>query len=344
MVSWKLVFLGVLIVVFPYILQFILSFFNMFINFSVYVIISILLAGIIFILSAFVPARWRKSVRKVSYLSLFLGILLLEISIISPYLIKSEISIEECKTLFPSVTEAPEEKVPFWNALGAVSCVLIGYFPVEHTPLGMATFFIFYLLLPFVFIFAYIYGLMVGIGISEWFGSIGGSVTRVLSLVIALYAARLLFGHVLLQFLGYGAWGLVAIFIPIFIVKGLEHMMEKMFGIEEYYLEKIKTEKDIKKGIHKYVSALRESLLNIQTPKDRLEAVAAIVELDEFAKLKGHLGRKNPHILNIQKWAMEAERILIKSEGEGKIKGRLTPYHEVLKILDDIDREVGYKK
>jgi hypothetical protein len=58
-------------------------------------------------------------------------------------------------------------------------------------------------------------------------------------------------GGFLLTFLGYGAWGLAGIFISVFLVKGLERIIEDMFKIEEYSLklrELYRTQNEVKAG------------------------------------------------------------------------------------------------
>ena len=208
--------------------------FGWFLELSPWVFYAVGIAAVLLGISAFLPYNWGSVLRSISYISLFIAILLLEMGVMSVAVEKHPmVSVEKCKGMLP-----PEgEKVPqggIWDAIHATSCILTGYFTKELTPLGFATFFIFYFLLPWVFIFAYTYGLMRGMRLETWFGGgeVGKNIITVLSLVISLYATRVMFGVFLLEFLGYGMWGLAGIFGAILIVKGLEHMINKWYGVE----------------------------------------------------------------------------------------------------------------
>ena len=268
MAAGRLVALGILIIASPFILQFIFHFIGK-LEVSVHVTILIIITGITLVLSS-VLTKWRKPVRKVACISLFVGILFLEITILAPYFEKKEIKIDECKGLFPPLEET-QRKSFFWNAIGATSCLFTGYFPYEQTELGWLTFFIFYFILPFGFIFAFIYGLMSSMRFQDLLGGgeLGKNVVSVLSLVISLYAARVLFGHILLQFLGYGAWGMVAIFIPVFIAGGLERLISKWYEIEEKIVEVAAEQKKAARRLLLYLEVNKvNGLANLHTRKE----------------------------------------------------------------------------
>ena len=208
--------------------------FGWFLELSPWIFYAVGMTGVLLGISAFLPYNWGSVLRSISYISLFIAILLLEMGVMSVAVEKHPmLNITECKGMLP-----PEgEKVPqggIWNAFHATSCILTGYFTKEFTALGFTTFFIFYFLLPWVFIFAYTYGLMRGMQLETWFGggNVGKNIIIVLSLVISLYATRVMFGAFLLEFLGYGMWGLAGIFGAILIVKGLEHTINKWYGVE----------------------------------------------------------------------------------------------------------------
>ena len=218
-----------------------------------WVFYAVVFAGILLGVSAFLPYGWGRILRSISYISLFIAILGLEIGVMASMVAEyPKPKLEECKALFPE-----ETKGIAWDALFAASCIFTGYFPVEYTALGFATFFIFYLLLPFAFIFAYIYGIMFGLHLDEWFGVVGRNVIGVISFVISLYAMRVMFGAFLLEFLGYGAWGLAGVFGAIFIVKGLEHMINKWYRVEE---ELFAAKKELEKLMEARKKALKTAI------------------------------------------------------------------------------------
>jgi len=187
----------------------------------------ILLTGILIALSGFLPYKWGNILREIAYFSLFVLIILIEINILKPYLKETKVDIEQCKNgVFPT----SKSESFFFDVLKYTSCVFTGYFPLEAGDLGWTVFYIFYLILPFAFIWTIVYALMKDI-MSGWSFSI--NIIRLLSFITAMYAARTMLGGFLLTFLGYGAWGLGAIFIDIFLVKGLQKMMEGWYSAEQ---------------------------------------------------------------------------------------------------------------
>jgi len=202
----------------------------------------ILVAGIFLIVSAFLPATFAKIFRNITYLILFVFILIVEIQLFKPFIKVSQVNITECKSLFfPEVKESVSNVII--NALGITSCMLTGYFPQEQSILGWFTFLLFYIILPFAFIFALIIGLMRDV----FQGILDRRILNVLSFIIAVYATRAFFGTFLLQFLGYSAWGLAGIFGAIFIVGSLRKMIEDWFKIETY-AEEIKKYSEVQKS------------------------------------------------------------------------------------------------
>jgi hypothetical protein len=171
-----------------------------------------------------------------------------------------EITLEKCTTLFGK-KEKPEGVM---DAVGIWSCVTTGYFPSEQAELGWTMFAIFYIILPFAFIWALLYGLMTGVGLDELFGNFGKPATTLLSFIISMYAARQLFGFFLLDMFGFGAWGLAGVFGAALFVLTIRHMIEKWFAIEAWTAQvedAIKTalnrEKNAKKALVIYLNSIK---------------------------------------------------------------------------------------
>jgi hypothetical protein len=189
--------------------------------------------AILIIISAFLPYNWGKILREVAYAVLFILILLVMMDLIRPFAKKIEVQTSDCENFF-----FPKEVKPtiVYNVIDYTSCILAGFYPSERpetASVAWTTFYIFYIILPFVFIVTIVYGVMKGIGIESMFGAFGGTASKILTIVIALYAARLLTGKVLLEFIGYGAWAFGALFGAILIVKGLQNMLESWYGFEK---------------------------------------------------------------------------------------------------------------
>ncbi len=312
-------------------------------NISTYPIVFILISALLIVVASILPKRylrWKINLINVFYIFLFVSIALLELAVISPYMKKKEIRIEECKGFFPT---EETRKGFFWNTVGAMSCIFAGYYPYEYTPYGLTIFLIFYWLLPFIFISFFVYGLFRGMKMEEWFGGgdLGRNIVGVFSIVLSLIAARFVLTYLLIEFFAYGMIGLFGVSIPIVIIGGLKLMIDKWLIPERFALEIIEKEKKIEKDIHTYVFALRERLLGKRTPLGRLKETSEITRYDEFNTLRGILGEKNPRILDIIAQATEAKRIFDEkmAKKEKVSKADLRPYHEIIKTLDLIERE-----
>jgi len=244
MVNWKAVGVGIAIIgvyvvvywLFPWILS--LLGVSTPIQLSSLVFPLLIGAAIIIAISGFLKPDWGRNLAKVALLLVFAGVLLIEVPLVQSFLGKrTEVSIEECKNiLFPKTNETSTLMV---DAIKYASCVLTGYFPTtdQLNEVGWVTFYIFYIILPFAFIFAFMYGLMNALGFESFFGAVAKPVITVLTFVISMYATRVLFGAVLLEFLGYGAWGLVAVFIAIIITGGLWKLMSGLYPVITPLLE-----------------------------------------------------------------------------------------------------------
>jgi hypothetical protein len=245
--------------------------------------------AILIIISAFLPYNWGKIFREIAYAVLFILILLVMMDLIRPFAKKIEVQTSDCENFF-----FPKGVKPtiVYNVIDYTSCILAGYYPnatatidseqketqyPEAPSIAWTTFYIFYIILPFVFIVTIVYGVMKGIGIESMFGAFGGTATKILTIVIALYATRLLAGKVLLEFIGYGAWAFGALFGAILIVKGLQHMLESWYGVEAMAEE---TKKAIEAGVELARAYAAAGGSIIKTAKD-----AASKDLN-FAKVK----------------------------------------------------------
>lgn len=275
MVKWKVVGLGIGIIIAFYVLFFVLpGVLGIQVELFSYplIFLAIILVGMFMGISGFLPYTWGKIFRYISYFCLFILILLLELNVMKIVFEKyhtREITLEACKTLFGE-KDKPENVM---DAVGIWSCITTGYFPSKGGDLGWTIFAIFYLILPFAFIWTFLYGLMSGMGLESWFGNFGKSANILLSFIISLYATRQLFGFFLLDMYGYGAWGLAGVFGAIFFVKALQHMTENWFKIEQYGKElqdamkiALEVENDAKKALYTYVNRIKsqrgQSLIN----------------------------------------------------------------------------------
>jgi hypothetical protein len=195
----------------------------------------VIAAGVLIAISAFVSTfnyNLGRIMRIIAYLFLFIFLLIIEGAILKPYVKRTDINIINCTNVFfPSKTS----NNIVYDSLAYASCIFAGYVPENQTEIGWITFILFYILLPFAFIWAFVHGLMKDI-MGNWFKQTP-QVIPILSFITAIYAARTMLGGFLLTFLGYGAWGLAGIFIAVFLVKGLERIIEDMFGIEKYSSE-----------------------------------------------------------------------------------------------------------
>jgi len=231
MVKGKIVALGIGIIVgFIIITGLILPKMNFELKFlsSPYGYILILLAGLLIAVSGFLPYNWGKILREIALLCIFVLILLVEMNLISSFVKATEISMEKCESYF---RPHPSGDI-IHDALKYASCILTGYFPAEEGDIGWTVFYLFYIILPFAFIWILLYGLMKSI-IAGWFTGINLNVSALFSFIIAMYAARTMFGGFLLDFAGYGAWGLGALFLAVFLTKSIGNIMEKWYEAEK---------------------------------------------------------------------------------------------------------------
>lgn len=202
--------------------------------------IAVTIAAVLLGISGFLPYESGKILREMSYIGLFVALLIFFLSALKPFIReRTELTLENCTSVFfPKPTDQTAEEQQnqiIYGLLTYVSCILTGKFPLEQGDLGWSVFIIFYLVLPFAFILAFVYGLMQGVNVATIFGGnqTAKNIVQVLSLIIALYAMRTTMGVFILEFMGYGAWGLGAVFISILIVLGLKKMVDDWLDIEK---------------------------------------------------------------------------------------------------------------
>ncbi|MCX8190755.1 MAG: hypothetical protein N3D78_01015, partial [Candidatus Aenigmarchaeota archaeon] len=153
--------------------------------------VIVILTTVFLLISAFLPSRQSKLLREISYFCMFIMIISIEISIVGIHAEQvTKFNIEDCKVggIFPS-KENLKNGTFIYDALAYTSCILTGKFPSEQSEIGWVTFYIFYLILPFAFIFVLLYAIISGIGLESWL-NIGKNIKRVLSFIIAMYATR----------------------------------------------------------------------------------------------------------------------------------------------------------
>jgi hypothetical protein len=94
-----------------------------------------------------------------------------------------------------------------------------------------------------------------------------------------------LFGAVLLEFFAYGAWGLAGIFIAMFLVKGLEKIIEIGFEIEKYAEEirKYYVDQEVIKG--EYANIALEIVKGLKNSLSLIFSAAGKAELKGRAKI-----------------------------------------------------------
>jgi len=195
---------------------------------SPYGYILILLTGLLIAVSGLLPYNWGKILREVALFCLFILLLLIEINIVKPFVKATKTDMETCKSYFIPSTSGQI----VYDALKYASCILTGYFPKEEGDIGWTVFYLFYIILPFAFIWALLYGLMKSV-MSSWFSGVNININALLSFIIAMYAARTLMGGFLLEFAGYGAWGLGALFLAIFFTKSVGSIMDNWYQAEK---------------------------------------------------------------------------------------------------------------
>jgi len=284
-------------------------------------------------ISAFFPYDWGKILREVSYILLFILIIYVGSAALSPFVQKIEINVTECKDYFiPSKTQEGEVSNIIYNALGYASCILTGYFPANMSNIGWATFFIFYIILPFIFIFILAYYLTKDVLNISNKKILPSYALAILSIIISLYAARTLTGWVILEILGYGYIGLGLIFASLIITNSTKKLIEDWYSVDE-------AAKTAKQAIEAELNLMK---IYGETAKPIIETakLAAKVDLNvaaqELAKLKNI--PQYAQLPSLEKQLLEEminKAISIASlQGEDKDRNR-KQFEEHLKMIED---------
>ena len=252
----SIIVISLIIVALIIIIPFLLGFFthSNIINMSPIGFILVITSGIIaflgYVCGNFDKTGCAKVCFNLSPLVLFFGMVALEVVIFGQFFPKSQVSATSC-----SNSES--------NAVNIASCILTGYkVSGGYSTWTWASFWVFYIILPFVFVFAFLFGLLYPFTGMFGGGMVGKSVTSVLSFVIAAYATRQIFGAYLLDLFAYGVWGLVGIFIPLFLSFGLKRLFDMFLKPVEQAKETLWS--SIQTQIYPEANEIKKELDNIQ--------------------------------------------------------------------------------
>lgn len=194
---------------------------------------SFLFIGIIISVSVFLPYNLGKILREISYMFLLISILFFLIIASLPHIKRIDVPIERCASeVFP-------EKVDNFTGVGDMlayaSCILTGYYTPDTKNISISVFMLFYVILPFAFILSFVWGIFIKKGgVVDLSSIIGKGPAKVITFIMALYAARVFFGAILLEFVGYGVWGLAMVFVSFLLTSALRNLVESKFKIEEF--------------------------------------------------------------------------------------------------------------
>jgi hypothetical protein len=115
-------------------------------------------------------------------------------------------------------------------ALSLIEVLLISY--VHSIAIGDPVMFaIFYYILPFIFITAFLIGLAPKIANEN-------KTIYVMLLIIAIYAATIPLGRGLLMLFAYGVWGLAAVWFNLLVIRAVLRMISAATGKEERWIFK----------------------------------------------------------------------------------------------------------
>jgi hypothetical protein len=115
-------------------------------------------------------------------------------------------------------------------ALSLIEVLLISY--VHSIAIGDPVMFvIFYYILPFIFITAFLIGLTPKIANEN-------KTIYVMLLIIAIYAATIPLGGGLLMLFAYGVWGLTAVWFNLLVIRAVLRMISAATGKEERWIFK----------------------------------------------------------------------------------------------------------
>ncbi|MEM5806433.1 MAG: hypothetical protein QXO07_01535 [Candidatus Aenigmatarchaeota archaeon] len=203
---------------------------------------------------------------------LFVGILLVELYVFFTFVGIREgvIKYEVCENLEPTIK------------LTTISCILMGYKPVNEDAIELASFLIFGIILPFAVLFSITYGIFFGIGIDKLFGPYGKPIASILAFATAMFGMRQFIGPFLIDLLAYGIWGIFGVLIAFILVGALRSLVIKTFKMLESTKKIIKGETGLYKAkilndIKEFVSGAYEIIRN--PAQHRSEVIDAGIEI-----------------------------------------------------------------
>jgi len=234
-------------------------------------ILLVIATGALIIIASILPVSYgvKKAILNGAYIAFLLAIFSAEIGLLKPYFERvGEINVIECKSENFQATEGKD-------LVRIVLCMFTGYELKEYSAYSIASFIIFYILLPAVFLSIFIYGLMSGLNIGSMFGRSSERILKILSFIIGLYGVRVMFGPFLLTFFAAGFWGLAGLFGAIILTQSLRKIVDNAFIVEKT-AEEIKERrgyerqaaKELKPLLTYYISSLEDMVKRGVPPED----------------------------------------------------------------------------
>jgi len=193
----------------------------------------VILSGAIIIFVSILPIGYgkKKAFLNIAYALFFFAIISIEVALLKPYFERvGEINLIECKSENFQASEGRD-------LVRIVLCMFTGYELKEYSAYSVASFIIFYILLPAVFLSVFIYGLMSGLNIGSMFGRSSETILKILSFIIGLYGVRVMFGPFLLTFFAAGFWGLAGLFGAVILTQSLRKIVDNAFIVEKTFSE-----------------------------------------------------------------------------------------------------------
>ena len=214
------------------------------------------------------------------------------------------------------------------SSIHIASCILTGYkVSSEFASWELASFWIFFILLPFAFVFIFLHGLLAPVKLFPT------PAMLVINFVISAYATRQIFGVFLLDLAAYGVWGVVGVFIPLFLSFILKRVFDIFLGpIEEakktlygqiaahYYASLV----DIDKKISELESVIKNIAIDPETLKSiksTIESLLSVVKgLEQEIKATKELTAKQTNTLLEQVKSLESRLDAARKGVESRLK------------------------
>jgi len=243
-----------------------------------------------------------------SVLIVFFSTLALEMTIFGIYFTKmTSIPYEKCE----------KEEAP----VHILSCIMTGHkVASEFGKWEWASFWLFFIILPFAFVFSLLYGLIAPVQLFP------KPAMLVIIFVLSAYAVRQIFGAFLLDLAAYGIWGVVGIFIPLFLSFLLKRVFDTFLGP----LQNIQQEIYGRLGAYYYASCteirreleqMREALKSEILGSEVLQGM-----LTRLQNLDNRLAALENGLKSVGEFSA-----LLKRQLEAQIRGLRTEIRQVLK-------------